>query len=562
MGLYHVTSTGTRTSGESTPGDWSDANCYVGVTATVGQWEVLPAINEVVIGNGQTITETSGVLAFPTTNKSAIIRGESAAQRPTWQINHATNPLLLMQNSTDPFDVSLRALRVRRAVATGAATEPLVKIGGNTFANALGGALDDVIFGPFDISTDFTATSTPPVLQFHGNSATHIVCRNVSFEGINYLGARFGYVRCRGTGRTYEWIGGTWSDCHPVAAINLPGGWGWSMEDGVTVTLRNIRVRDCTVNAATELNCGAWYRHTSGTITTIVDDVRFERVVAGSPGAPVGTYGWGFMIVGPHRIRGVHSVDCEWHFSANVDGGQLQFREATAVQLAPTEDISVRRCRGGSGLGMFTSFGATPGGVYRRLQAYDCVGRLGMFYSGRFEDATFETFVISGCTSSIASPGIAIYARNNTEVRNKDVKVRNGVVYGCSSGVVVANATTGFDITADVANVLLVDIDDTYDVRAALSDSGVALPVLTVRNCHTPNGVLNADAESGELVDAPVFTDPDRDDFSLRPGSPGRGAGLWIPGVRALDDLAMPLNPDIGPWQDRGAPGRQSGVSE
>jgi hypothetical protein len=39
-----------------------------------------------------------------------------------------------------------------------------------------------------------------------------------------------------------------------------------------------------------------------------------------------------------------------------------------------------------------------------------------------------------------------------------------------------------------------------------------------------------------------------------------RGLGAWAAGIRALDDLPLPLNPDIGAIQDRTAPGRRFGV--
>lgn len=49
-------------------------------------------------------------------------------------------------------------------------------------------------------------------------------------------------------------------------------------------------------------------------------------------------------------------------------------------------------------------------------------------------------------------------------------------------------------------------------------------------------------------------------DYSLGSGSPCRGTGIWIAGVRAYDDLPLPLHPDIGAVQDRSAPGRRFGV--
>jgi hypothetical protein len=50
-----------------------------------------------------------------------------------------------------------------------------------------------------------------------------------------------------------------------------------------------------------------------------------------------------------------------------------------------------------------------------------------------------------------------------------------------------------------------------------------------------------------------------RDDFTLAPDSPARRAGIHIAGARALDDLPLPMHPDIGAWQDRSTPGRAHG---
>ncbi len=56
-----------------------------------------------------------------------------------------------------------------------------------------------------------------------------------------------------------------------------------------------------------------------------------------------------------------------------------------------------------------------------------------------------------------------------------------------------------------------------------------------------------------------IFTDPQLD-VSYRPqASACMGSGTWASGVRGIDDLPLPLHPDMGPWQDRTAPGRQFG---
>jgi hypothetical protein len=60
---------------------------------------------------------------------------------------------------------------------------------------------------------------------------------------------------------------------------------------------------------------------------------------------------------------------------------------------------------------------------------------------------------------------------------------------------------------------------------------------------------------------ASVITNPAvNDDYTLPAASSARGTGVWVSGVRGDDDLPLPLHPDMGPWQDRTAPGRRFGV--
>lgn len=65
---------------------------------------------------------------------------------------------------------------------------------------------------------------------------------------------------------------------------------------------------------------------------------------------------------------------------------------------------------------------------------------------------------------------------------------------------------------------------------------------------YEANSVVTGDAGINETTYAPA-------------NSLVKDAGTWVPGVRAYDDLPLPLRPDIGAVQDRNAPGRKFGVA-
>lgn len=86
--------------------------------------------------------------------------------------------------------------------------------------------------------------------------------------------------------------------------------------------------------------------------------------------------------------------------------------------------------------------------------------------------------------------------------------------------------------------------------------AGTAVTAST--NCQYGNtsGYVGWQPSAGNLSADPLL----QSDYSLGAGSPARSAGTWIAGVRAYDDLPLPLHPDIGAVQDRTAPGRRFGA--
>lgn len=117
---------------------------------------------------------------------------------------------------------------------------------------------------------------------------------------------------------------------------------------------------------------------------------------------------------------------------------------------------------------------------------------------------------------------------------------------------VVGDGINQFDSTVegDISNNLITGCG------RAIYKAGTAVTAST--NCQFGNtsGYVGWTPSAGNLSVDPLL----QSDYSIGSGSPARGTGTWVSGVRAYDDLPLPLHPDIGAIQDRSAPGRRFGV--
>ncbi len=143
--------------------------------------------------------------------------------------------------------------------------------------------------------------------------------------------------------------------------------------------------------------------------------------------------------------------------------------------------------------------------------------------------ATYGVVFGSGITGTQADNNTVVSCTYgfNTNVDDATSYIRNNILHSCTTGVrkhgnVVENYNCYYNCTTNQAHI-----------------TGTA--------AWGANSLLNVN---------PLL----QSDYSLGSGSPAKAAGTWLPGVRAYDDLPIPLHPDIGAVQDRTAPGRRFGV--
>jgi hypothetical protein len=126
------------------------------------------------------------------------------------------------------------------------------------------------------------------------------------------------------------------------------------------------------------------------------------------------------------------------------------------------------------------------------------------------------------------------------------------------------NTLAGINLTiADTINIYNVTADGntTYGVRLLTANKAVTVKNALARN-NTDTGIGASTETAATLTEATNVAYGNGTDFANATGNTTltAGAGTWIAGVRAYDDLPLPLHPDIGAVQDRAAPGRRFGV--
>jgi hypothetical protein len=168
------------------------------------------------------------------------------------------------------------------------------------------------------------------------------------------------------------------------------------------------------------------------------------------------------------------------------------------------------------------------------------------FFSGGSDSTGSEFYNNTIVSLNTGGVGIAFSSGSQTRFANNLISAYVCFSLGASDGVLDDTEIASFDSITD-HNLLW----GTYPIRTVKAG---------------PTYTAYASIAAWQAVRADQFTDSlDTDprlnaDYSLAAGSPARGAGTWIAGVRAYDDLPLDASPDIGAVQDRTAAGRRGGV--
>lgn len=555
MPLIHVKSTGTRTTGVSIAGDWSDANCYPRVSASVSAWtgDTQVVLNDEIINE----TTTVGTSAFASLTSLSIEKRGASSASAIWSMNSATSPLInTAPTAAQTFSAS-DIVFTRAVPMSAAATTALLAFAG-TGHSAI--TFTRCTFGPMSID-GFLGGLNASLLSIQGTP----VSRTVTFNGgevvgINHVAAGTGpWMRLGGTGNTYRFINFTWRDSNYFATAAMASAFGILPENAQTFEFTRCRVRDVSVqgaSAAAYVRC--FFLTPSSAQTVRINEFLFERVVIGSLDNPIESQGWGFYLSGPYTVDGLHSRHCIYYDTGGRDGGQIYFNGPSAIGVA--QNVSAMYCRSRSGAALFSSNGA--GGVYSRVLAMHNESEAGVIYSGGYGDFEVRSAIVcynKPFEGAIALNGIGIYARNNAAARNKTIKIINCTVVGNTTngscaGIAVENNDATYSCTGEVINCISRNTN-ANDIEKKKTAAG-ALTV-AVQNCNVANAIV-ADSNVGEVVGDPLFvggTSPaTAEGFKLRASSPLIRAGTCPLSVGCAShdfgNRRVRVPPDSGAWQN------------
>lgn len=529
--LAHVKSTGTKTTGASTPGDWSDENCYANVSDTVGGWADDVTI---LLDDNDTIEEATHVKTADFTGVTSLtISARSISS--TWAAD-ATIELINANPGGAGTTIELNNLIITRTVpVTSGNARGLFYVEGT---NCTAFTFNDCIFGDFAVDA-WDPSSKYGVIY----SSLSTVSRTTTFNRCTYQNIttenpwHSSLVRCGGTNQAFDFNNCVWSGILMELNEDSSVGWGLFGENNAVISLVDCAVTDCIITAdATTTMCRPFYYSGVNTVTFNVDGITFTDCVVGASGATVEGNGWGMHIKGPYSVERLRSVGCTYHNSVARDGGQLYFDTATAVGLC--NDVSAENCVSRSGVALFSSNGA--GQTYSNIRAKNCTSVAGPVYSGGYGSPIFEGVLIDSC--DITNDG-ALFVRNNTEVQNKTAVIGNCTVVNCTTagscaGIKIENATAGFTMTATISNCISRNTN-TNDIEED-GDSTV-----TTNSCNVANA-SSVTTDNDLTTDDPLFVAPDDGNFELQSTSPllVLGTKWWSEGA------ARPGGADGEPFPD------------
>ncbi|MCA9368280.1 hypothetical protein KC887_08580 [Candidatus Kaiserbacteria bacterium] len=435
MAVRHFSATGTKTTGDSTPGDWSNANCHpVTSLQTRGfNWPEMVTGDELILDDG------SHSFAFIALGPAAAVTGtqiklrsrSGSASGCTLNFTDGAGSSIRANNNTRAYSLLVSGIKLTKTVSHTVSGPALIQINGT--------ATTEVEFADCIID-DFTNNYTNLGLQgyFGINDGIAAIMRFTRTQISNLTsthagGCYFGYV---GT------LAGMVFDSCDLSEINHTSTGTTSGCDGGitgpgTLSITNCTLTDCTNNAA------AWGEYANDAFFHPLGACTINGLVAS--GITLTGSKSGACVLkaeGPFTLADCWAIDCSAipGFINGVDGDHTNAVGGTfltygeAAQGTATR-IRVIRCLADEGTAWYSSQGS--GAIVTDIVAEDCIAWLeGVLYFGGWGDVSVDGFRIVGGESGVATYSFegwagAFYGHNHTNsTRDKTTTIKNGIIIG------------------------------------------------------------------------------------------------------------------------------------
>ena len=459
---YYVKVGGTRTTGRSTPGDWSDANCYGAIQTALNQgWT---SDDAVVLDDGEWSMTVFSVVAT-TALTGALLKFRSRSMDPTRSTLVFTDTAqsgFRLNRSDRIYSYHIAGFTVKRGQAhtgTHAAYMAITTPCGDVL-------FSDVIFADAEISHPASAG----IRGYFGIGHNTSSAKTVTFRRV-----KFSNLRWTGTGgkwfATSEIAGDEvvlddceFADISATAtgqAVGFSGGFV-----GMDLDLHDVRVNALTMTHMSTAAQAHYPLFAPGDQKTLtIDGLELRNVTM--QGGACGAYG--FRAEGAYTINRVRGYDCSSLPAQGVNsvGGLCLAYGPNAT--GTIQDVIAERCVADFGTLMYWSQGGS--GTAKAMVAANCSARVGgIVYSGGWGDCTADGVVGIDCqygdnpyANPVSPESGFLHGHNHPTLatRNKSITFRNVRTVNCRNVSVGGyhtlymhsiNAT--YSLTAVVDNVI------------------------------------------------------------------------------------------------------------
>lgn len=464
---YYVKVGGTRTTGRSTPGDWSDANCYGDIQTAVDQgwtsddWIVLDdaawQMTVVALATTTAVTGSRLKMRSRSLDRSACSLRFTDTSAAGWRFNR----------SDRSYGLDVRGITVSADPHTTAAAPVFLQVWQPS----------DALMTFTDMDFIDAAINHPSNVSLHGFFNAQIGsagARTVRFTRCRFYGlsanVHAGAWFLRGlSGTHYEFIDcdfglGTDPGAGITAAAHAPSsGFVGGVGGGVDITLTGCRQNGVTITSASVEDVVCYPLFTvSGTLVIDGFEVRNTTVT----GASAGTFG--VMARGPHTVKKLHGYDCMSTPADTINSVGGLFTAFGEAAVGTAEEIVAERCVSDFGTALYWSQGASN--TTKAVVAIECRSRVdSIVYSGGWGDTTGVGIVGVNCRYGTGSnhPSLGdsgfLHAHNHTTLatRTKTATYQHVRLVGCRN----------MDVKADGSDTLFAHSRNaTYGLNLVLHD--------------------------------------------------------------------------------------------
>lgn len=501
--VRYVKNGGTKTTGNSTPDDWTTAsNCYSSIQTAINAASLTADAQIILDDDTFTVTSlASATSSLPTGGVLTII-------------SRSLNPANCVINFTDGGATSLKfneaslnyshhieGIKFRKTSTHTVSGGALIGLTGET---SLDTEFKNCIFA--DVTNNYANAGLCGYVQLSDGVPRTLTFTNCTFDNLvsAHNGGRwFAYA---GTSGALTFFGCAFSNIAHVSSTdtNCTGG----ICGAGTVNITNCTINGMDVSTASLSAAMYAFICTQGTLN--VDGLTASSITftGGASGAV------GIRAEGAYTIENTEFTDCSStpSYANGVDGDRTNSVGGTVLAFGDSAQGTLTnhkttRCISDFGVTAYCSQGG--GGTFTNITSVDCTSRKeGVLYAGGWGDVTYNRFRLISPRIGLETAGGgavqegfggAIYAHNHTNsTRNKTTTIRNGLIIGAhqlnggDAGIRLRGLVEAYSHNVEITDVIM---DNPGQVsQVSLRES--ALCALNVSG----SGIVMTDGEDGLIL--------------------------------------------------------------